>query len=62
LATPALALFVWCVILSEQSASFWLWLVVGYALTLAVEVRLVLRVMRYSQPSPRESTPTRSAR
>lgn len=60
LVTPALAIFVWCVILSEQRASFWLWLVVGYALTLAAEVRLVLRVMRYDQLSPRATSPNSS--
>ena len=36
----------WCVILSPRSIGFWGWFVVAYALTLAVDVRLILRVLR----------------
>jgi hypothetical protein len=49
--TLAVAALVWCVILSPKAASFWLWIVVAYAVTLAADVRLMLRVLRDSRPS-----------
>lgn len=51
LATLAAAALVWCVILSPNAASFWLWIVVAYAVTLAADVRLMLRVLRETRPS-----------
>jgi hypothetical protein len=36
----------WCVILSVQQPSFWVWFVITYALSLAGDVWLTLRVLR----------------
>jgi len=41
-----LGVICWCVILSPRSIGFWGWFIVAYALTLAVDVRLILRVLR----------------
>lgn len=41
-----LGVICWCVILSPRSIGFWGWFIVAYALTLAVDVRLMLRVLR----------------
>jgi hypothetical protein len=49
----------WCVILSEPTTSFWVWFVITYALTLAGDVWLTLRVIRASSS---DMTPYASAR
>lgn len=41
-----LAFLVGCVILSERTASFWVWFLVGYALTLVADVIGILRLIK----------------
>jgi hypothetical protein len=50
LLTLAIALGYWCVILSAHFPSFWVWIVITYALTLAGDVWLTLRVIRAGSP------------
>lgn len=58
LATLFIAVVIWCVILSPAGASFWLWIVVAYAVTLAADVRLMLRVLRRSESNRAAGRPT----
>jgi hypothetical protein len=46
LSTLLLSTLIWCGILSMRGAGFWGWIVVGYCLSLAIEVWLMLRVLR----------------
>jgi hypothetical protein len=56
LLTLAIGIAYWCVILSAQFPSFWVWIVITYALTLAGDVWLTLRVIHAGSPvSPSHS-------
>ncbi len=50
LMTLAIAIGYWCVILSAQFPSFWVWIVITYALSLAGDVWLTLRVIHARSP------------